>query len=77
MVMIPNLSWLQESTSKYNFITDINSTLPQYLVVLLCKYFCFNFFRLFKEYEERYLFLFDMGLKPEGRTLCPGFCSER
>ena len=27
--------------------------------------------------KKCYLFLFDMSLKPEGRTLCPGFCSER
>ena len=31
-------------TSKYYFITDINSTLPQYLEIPLCKCFCFNSF---------------------------------
>ena len=34
-------------------------------------------FRLFKEYEEKYLFLFDLGLKPEGEVLYPNFNSER
>ena len=34
-------------------------------------------FRLFEEYEERYLFLFDLDLKPEGEALRPNFNSER
>ena len=34
-------------------------------------------FRLFQEYEERYLFLFDLGVKPEGVNLRPSFSAER
>ena len=32
---------------------------------------------MFQEYEERYRFLFDLGVKPEGETLRPSFSAER
>ena len=43
----------------------------------LCKNFVSFSFRFFKEYEERYLFLFDLDLKPEGEILHPNFNSRR
>ena len=39
--------------------------------------FFFLNFRLFKEYEEKYLYLFDLGLIPEEEVPYPHFNSER
>ena len=60
-------------------LSNIYSNLFQHFIISSYKVFVpISFsFRLFKEYEERYLFLFDLGIKPEGKTLRPSFSSER
>ena len=78
-----NLFWPQESTSRYYYqfciLSLAHSNLLDCLDFSSYKDFIFASisFRLFKEYEERYLFLFDLDLKPEGEVLRPNFNSER
>ena len=79
---MPNLFWLQGSISRYYYqyciLSITHSNLFNYPDVFSSyKDFASISFILFKEYEERYLFLFDLDLKPEGEILRPNFNSER